>query len=254
VTELPINRIRLDGGTQPRAAINEEYVAQLMADLEADVKLPPVDVFHDGTDYWLADGFHRYHAHSRAGYGHIEAKVHQGTQADAQWFSFGANRAHDAAGLRRTNDDKRRAVQAALLPERGVTESNRAIAAHVGVDEGTVRRHRSELESSAELPQIDKRTVTRNGTTYEQDTSKIGKTRKVLDEQTITVDGDTGEVVENPETVTTRTTETTSKPKAESVGVERATEAINILASIPRNDARRVAGLEMVAGWIEAHK
>jgi hypothetical protein len=76
----------------------------------------------------------------------------------------------------------------------------------------------------------------------------------VLDEQTITVDGDTGEVVENPETVTTRTTETTSKPKAESVGVERATEAINILASIPRNDARRVAGLEMVAGWIEAHK
>ena len=251
MTELPINRIRLDGGTQPRAAINEEYVAQLMADLEADVKLPPVDVFHDGTDYWLADGFHRYHAHSRAGYGHIDAKVHQGTQADAQWFSFGANRAHDAAGLRRTNDDKRRAVLAALAHPKAEAMSNRLIAEHVGVSEATVRGYRAAMESTAQNAQSTPRTG-RDGRTI--DTSNIGKTRKVLDEQTITVDGDTGEVVENPETVTTRTTETTSKPKAESVGVERATEAINILASIPRNDARRVAGLEMVAGWIEAHK
>jgi uncharacterized ParB-like nuclease family protein len=251
VTELPINRIRLDGGTQPRAAINEEYVAQLMADLEADVKLPPMDVFHDGTDYWLADGFHRYHAHSRAGYGHIDAKVHQGTQADAQWFSFGANRAHDAAGLRRTNDDKRRAVLAALAHPKAEAMSNRLIAEHVGVSEFMVRNHRGEMEATAIISQVTPR-LGRDGKTY--DTSNIGKTRKVLDEQTITVDGDTGEVIENPETVTTRTTETTSKPKAESVGVERATEAINILASIPRNDARRVAGLEMVAGWIEAHK
>ena len=249
MTELPINRIRLDGGTQPRAAINEEYVAQLMADLEADVKLPPVDVFHDGTDYWLADGFHRYHAHSRAGYGHIEAKVHQGTQADAQWFSFGANRAHDAAGLRRTTPDKQRAVLAALAHPKAAGMSDGLIAEHCGVSQQMVNSHRrATYQDSKSTPRLG-----RDGRTT--DTSKIGKTKREVHETTTrAVNTETGEVWTDPEIKRTTTATTTSTPTTNSVGVERATEAINILASIPRNDARRVAGLEMVAGWIEAHK
>ena len=65
-TTLSIDQIRIDGGTQPRVKINKEHVADLAAALVAGTELPPVDVFHDGSDYWLADGFHRYHAHARA--------------------------------------------------------------------------------------------------------------------------------------------------------------------------------------------
>lgn len=57
----------------------------------------------------------------------------------------------------------------------------RKIARLCAVDEGTVRNHIKKL--SAEFPQIEKpttRTVERNGTVYEQDTSNIGKTPDIL--------------------------------------------------------------------------
>ena len=79
-------------------------------------------------------------------------------------------------GLRRTNDDKQRAVKAALAHPKSAGMSGRDIARHVGVDEGTVRGWREKL--SAELPQIAERTVTRNGTTYQQNTANIGKGKR----------------------------------------------------------------------------
>ncbi|MBX7219625.1 MAG: hypothetical protein K1Y36_06750, partial [Blastocatellia bacterium] len=55
---LYIDQIRIDGGTQPRTEINLDVVADYAETLKQKV-LPSVDVFFDGTDYWLADGFHR---------------------------------------------------------------------------------------------------------------------------------------------------------------------------------------------------
>ena len=101
---LSISSIRLDGGTQVRARIDPAVVAEYREILEA---LPPVIVFHDGTDHYLADGFHRVHAFKGAGRTKIPADVRPGTQRDAVLYSVGANASH---GLRRTNDDMRRAV------------------------------------------------------------------------------------------------------------------------------------------------
>lgn len=84
----------------------------------------------------------------------------------------GVNQAH---GLRRTNDDKRKAVMAALRHPKGAKMSDTQIAEHVGVDVKTVGKYRSELESSMEIPEITTRTVTRGGKTYEQNTANIGK-------------------------------------------------------------------------------
>ena len=60
--ELELKLIRLDGGTQVRAAIKEEAVMRYATDLEGGSVFPPMRVFFDGTDYWMSDGFHRYHA------------------------------------------------------------------------------------------------------------------------------------------------------------------------------------------------
>jgi hypothetical protein len=133
--------IRVDGGTQPRAELLFEVMEEYAEDMRNGVKFPPITVFFDGKDYWLADGFHRVGAHLRA-FGEdapIEVEVIEGTQSDAQWYSYGVNKAH---GVRRTNPDKERAVRAALQHAKGAGLSNCQIAEHCGVSEFMVRKHR----------------------------------------------------------------------------------------------------------------
>lgn len=150
-----IDALRLDGGTQPRHGINTAYVAELAESIVEGVTLPPVDVIYDGTNYWLYDGFHRVAAHQAAGILIVDANIHQGTQADAQWRSYAANQTH---GLRRTNEDKERAIKAALRHPNGITLANREIARHLGVDHKTVGSWREKMEATGEIPQSTTRT------------------------------------------------------------------------------------------------
>lgn len=99
--------IRRDGGTQPRAALNEQTIADYAEALDRGEPFPPATVFYDGSDYWLADGFHRDGAHDRLGWEEMSCDVRAGTRRDAVLYACGANEAH---GLRRSNEDKRRAV------------------------------------------------------------------------------------------------------------------------------------------------
>ena len=91
---------------------------------------------------------------------------------NAQWASLAANQRH---GLRRSQADKERAIKRALTMK-GEECSNREIARHVGTTHPTVQGYREELESSGKINQMDEREVTRDGTTYTQDTSNIGGT------------------------------------------------------------------------------
>ena len=110
-------------------------------------------------------------AADQAGLDEITCELHQGTQQDAQWYSFSANKTN---GLRRTNDDKGRAVQAALLHPLSAGMSDRQIAQHVGVDHTTVLRWREKLGASGALHQMT-RTATRRGKNYEIKVEKIGR-------------------------------------------------------------------------------
>jgi uncharacterized ParB-like nuclease family protein len=105
---IAMEQIRIDGGTQSRRQIDEDVILEYAANVG---ELPPVSLIFDGAAYWLWDGFHRYHAHQRAGSTTIPAEVENGTQRDAILKSFGANHNH---GLRRTHEDKRIAVQMLL--------------------------------------------------------------------------------------------------------------------------------------------
>jgi uncharacterized ParB-like nuclease family protein len=108
---LSVAAIRTDGGTQPRSTILRDVVEEYAAAMADGAKFPAITVFYDGAEYWLADGFHRLAATDTAGREKINCDVRQGTRRDAVLHSVGANAAH---GMRRTNDDKRRAVRVML--------------------------------------------------------------------------------------------------------------------------------------------
>ncbi|HOD84359.1 MAG TPA: ParB N-terminal domain-containing protein [Phycisphaerae bacterium] len=192
--KLPLKKIRLDGGTQTRARIHEDVLTEYAEDMKSGSPFPPLIVFHDGKDYWLGDGFHRWGAAMKLQLDSIECEIRQGTMADAQWFSFSANKAN---GMRRTNDDKVRAVKSALRHCKG-ERSDSEIARHVGVDHHTVAKYRDELvvageitaaakgSASWEVPKMDDepcsgqpaRVVTRKGKTYQMKVGSIGKAKK----------------------------------------------------------------------------
>jgi len=164
---MKIVDVRLDGGTQPRGWLNEETVAGYAEALARGDIFPPARVVYDGTSYWLIDGFHRIAAARRCAWTDFECSVDSGTLEDAQWRSYSVNAAH---GLQRSNEDKRRAIRAALLHPQGGSKSDREIATHVGVSHPTVAVIRAEQVASGKLYQIDPhpRLVRRNGTVYAQ--------------------------------------------------------------------------------------
>lgn len=166
VEMIPVRLLRADGGTQARVALNDDAVAEYTDAYSGSGGLPPLDVVFDGEHYWVWDGLHRHHAAARAGAEAVPCHVRAGTVEDARWLACGANRSH---GVKRTNADKRRAVEMALGLRPDM--SDRAIAEWCGVDHKTV----SAARASGEIPQMATRTVTRGGTTYTQDTSAIGK-------------------------------------------------------------------------------
>jgi len=141
--DIELKNIRLDGGTQPRKKIHEEHVANLTEVLlnGGKMKEDPT-VYFDGKHYWLADGFHRYHANKRAGYDKVACIVINGTKRDAFIFSLGANATH---GMPRTNEEKRDTVITALNDPEICEMKDREIARICNVSNMTVGRIRKEL-------------------------------------------------------------------------------------------------------------
>jgi N6-adenosine-specific RNA methylase IME4/ParB-like chromosome segregation protein Spo0J len=171
--DLRIELIRTDGGTQSRVALNSETISEYADAMQDGALFPPVTVFYDGDTYWLADGFHRFAAVKRLDLKNILCDVKQGTQREAVLFSVGANAQH---GLRRTNDDKRRAVTRLLEDSEWQQWSDREIAKKCGVSNSFVSGLRAELLPSVNGAQMRK--ATRGGKTYAINTGNIGEAAK----------------------------------------------------------------------------
>ena len=140
--KLKLKDIRLDGNTQPRQYINQDIVDDYAELLLEDVSFPPVIVFNDGANNWLVDGYHRWHANKKAGFLDIECDVQTGTLREAVLFSVGANAVH---GLRRTNDDKRKAVMTLLADVEWGEWSDSEIARQCSVSHVFVGRVRKTM-------------------------------------------------------------------------------------------------------------
>lgn len=175
VRDFPVSLIKVDPSTQPRTKLDEEAVERYLEALNAGVELPPVVTFFDGEHDWLADGYIRLAAHKRAGRETIKAERHTGTLVDAQWYSYGANKAH---GLPLTKEDKAHAIRAALVHPKSKDLADGALAAHLGVHQTTVSKYRREssTQDNLELEEQGDGTSKRIGLDGKaRDTTNIGR-------------------------------------------------------------------------------
>ena len=174
-TDFPLQDITLDQSLQPRAALDAETVEDYTARYAEGADMPAVTLFREGGVHRLVDGFHRVAAAKEAGRETIPAEVRWGTFRDALLFAAGANIGH---GLRRTNADKRRAVEMLLGDAECAGWSDSEIARHCRVNHHLVAemrsRHLGELQDGSKST-LATRTVTRGGKTYAMNISRIGK-------------------------------------------------------------------------------
>jgi len=133
---LSVDLLRIDGGTQSRIGINDEVVADYREAIQnagGDWPFPALDVFCDGVAYYIADGFHRWHAANQAKRASVPCNIRDGTKWDARVYGMTANDKH---GLRMTRADKRHSVEWLLENGNGMLQAD--IAEKAGVSKRTV--------------------------------------------------------------------------------------------------------------------
>jgi len=171
VTLVNLEDVVADPEVQQRQRMDMATVMEYAGEMRAGAQFPPVKTFFDGERYWLADGFHRYEAAKMCGHTVLNADIQEGTRRDAILMSAGANATH---GLRRTNDDKRRAVQTLLRDDAWRLWSDREIARRCAVSAPFVGQVRKAME-----PEIGARPAEvkakRDGQVYTMRTENIGQ-------------------------------------------------------------------------------
>jgi hypothetical protein len=163
---LLIQELHLSGDAQSRVFVNPSVVAeytermrfdeatQLVMDPEGK-PWAPVRIYEDSEAakgaprYWVADGFHRVSAAQALNLTHIQCEVLPGSPRDAIRESLSANARH---GLRRTREDKRRAVSRALKDEDWRCWTDQRVADLCAVSRALVSSIRTDLERSRAIP------------------------------------------------------------------------------------------------------
>jgi hypothetical protein len=182
--KIEISAIRIDGGTQARLKLDQDVVKEYAECMKDGDKFPPVTVFYDGSEYWLANGFHRYFATKSNGELEIECEVKQGTLDDAVLYAFSAD---GRQGLSRSAEDNRNIIIRMIQHPVWGKWSNAEIAKHVGVSKMTVGRVKASLEKDKPAP-TKKKYKDKHGNESTIETKNIGKTKekKVTKEETAT--------------------------------------------------------------------
>lgn len=130
---LKLTEVTIDDSIQPRAEQNTEQNNGIVNEFCEDMKrgdiFPPVEAVFDEKKWWLYDGWKRMAALKKLKKKEVRVKITKGNRQKAVELAAQANRTH---GCRRTNADKRRAVEI-LLANEWAEKSDRAIAEHCGV-------------------------------------------------------------------------------------------------------------------------
>ena len=214
-----------------RDSWDESTVDQYAEAMLEGAVFPPIIVYSDGEDCFLADGFHRVLAAEKLEWREIDADVRAGGRQDAIWYALAANKIH---GLRMSRADVRRAIKRALqeFPER----SNRNIATQIGCDPKTVEAARLSHEAAGEIPHVQERTGA-DGKTY----PAHRKPEPAVGEEKL------------PDALEYATSVAADQPVAPivtPVGLDLASKALDILRMIPANDAERPQAIALVSDWL----
>jgi ParB-like chromosome segregation protein Spo0J len=163
---MKLTEITVDSSLQGRCKLNQEVIDEYSEALREGIKLPAIKVFRIGSRYYLVDGWHRYFAHKKAGLADIEVEVIDGNMREATLYAIGANDDH---GLRRNNEDKRKAVMMLLDDVEWSEWNDSEIAKASRVSRMTVSR----IKSSLGLKK-DEVKVLRDGKEIKLNTANIG--------------------------------------------------------------------------------
>lgn len=142
---LAVDNILASAATQVRKKLDKDTIDEYTEALKNGAIFPPLVVFaeKESDRYILADGFHRHHAYVNAEMPECKVEVREGSLHDALLWALGANDEH---GLRRTNADKRNAVEMAFKDPEISTLEIIQIADVCRVTERTVRRIRDDMD------------------------------------------------------------------------------------------------------------
>jgi hypothetical protein len=162
---MKLSQLTLDPGLQMRTELNQDVVDEYaQAMLDGD-KFPPIIVFNDGDNNYVAEGFTRCAAAKQAGIEIIDADVHMGTYEDA--FDYAFTKANHDNGQRYKNVDKVSAFKKAFTRDRYIKQSDRELGRLYQV----YNRFVSQLRKAANA-QPDVIEVKRGNQTYEMKNPK----------------------------------------------------------------------------------
>lgn len=182
IIELRIESLILDPEVQIRASgVTQSIVDQYAAAMSGGAEFPPIDVFVAASTtvkIYVADGFHRAKAAHAAKRESISCRIHIGDKRAAILFAIGAN-----SGLRRTNADKRRAVETLLQDLEWSQRSNRWIAQAACVDSKTIGSYRKQFDRSGRVRCSDGRTESVNKKTSIHQNPTIQKLAELTHQQ-----------------------------------------------------------------------
>lgn len=147
IQQIPLDRIKRDGGTQVRVQTCPSHIKTLESLIQEGVKLDPVEVFFDGAVYWPANGFHRCAAYYNQGVREIAAIVREGGRREALLHACGANDASAGKAFKpRSIADKKNAVLLVLRDRELRLLSEREISRRCGVSHTHVQNVRKQIE------------------------------------------------------------------------------------------------------------
>lgn len=177
--KLKLSQIVIDKGTQTRSSIDQKTVTEYADAMKDSSVFPPLEVFSDGINYYLVDGYHRYFAYKGNLVTEVEVNVHEGTLRDAQEYALGVNDTH---GLKRTNDDKRNAVMIALNDIEWSLLTNREIGKLCRVSHTFVNAIKEKLEAETkEKPKKDPTDYSKKNRPEEEIDTEFGEDDKVTE-------------------------------------------------------------------------
>ena len=154
IRAICINEIEATANTQVRRMLDKGVIEEYAEAMQAGALFPALTVFaeKDSQRYILADGFHRLEAAKASGLAHFSCEVLRGGVHAALGHALGANDQH---GLRRTNADKRNAVELALKDPEWAQWSHANIARLCRVADKTVAKIREDMVLSGDIEPLE---------------------------------------------------------------------------------------------------
>lgn len=254
---LKLSCIEMDTSIQCRASIDTATVSEYAERMTEGDAFPPVIVYGTSGRCWIADGWHRIMAANQIGLLDIAATVTPGGRIDALKAALSANSAH---GIRRTNQDKRRAVEIALREFPKL--SSRIIAEMCGVSAPTVTAVAETCKSftpaetvtgsdGKQYPATRRTSLTVAVT--EPVAPPVGRPDDETDDGELPVKSWTRDEAENLSTMVDNAPAHVA-PKSKGVALDYAAQAIAALQRIPPKDGLRRDAWQMVRAWLTANE